>query len=114
MNLFSILKILLLVITTADPLDGHGPEGPRDDLHTSENSVSTKDSCSFCLLNTPALEFSVMNGAGAKDICSVKTVALFPVNPPPSLLSLSRVLLLAHYLYIEGLIKEGNLSQIFP
>lgn len=60
LSLFSRAKILLLVITAAAPLHGHGPEGPRDDLHTSENTVSTEDNPSVCLLNTPAVELPVM------------------------------------------------------
>lgn len=60
LSLFSRPKILLLVKTAAAPLHGHGPEGPRDDPHTSENTVSTEDNRSVCLLNTPAVEFPVM------------------------------------------------------
>lgn len=49
------------------------------------------------------------------DICPMRTAELFaenktlPLLPPP----LPHVSPLAHYLYIEGLIKEGNSSQIF-
>lgn len=60
LSLFSRVKILLLVITAAAPLHGHGPEGPRDDPHTSENTVSTEDNPSVCLLNTLAVELPVM------------------------------------------------------
>lgn len=53
LNLVSGAKILLLVITAAAPLYGHGPEGPRDDQLTSE------DNPPVCLRNTPAVEFPV-------------------------------------------------------
>lgn len=48
LSLFSRPKILLLVITAAAPLHGQGPEGPRDDPHTSENTVGTEDNRSVC------------------------------------------------------------------